>query len=148
MYLAFHHQIDALGQDFCRSDTDLGHSKSSGGSVSQKDIWKGRKASQSSAWVSLILSLVLLIPHSVFFMLVVIGSRAEMDAENYARRLHHQGLESNESFKYKYKPLLAMLREDRENRAVFWFTESLRSIHTQQGLCRQSEQNVFIWNIL
>ncbi len=71
-----------------------------------------------------------------------------MDAENYARLLHHQGLESNESFKYKYKPLLAMLREDCESEHSSVFPESLRSIHTQQGLCRQSEQNVFIWNIL
>lgn len=82
--------------------------------MSHKEIRKGRKASQSSAWVSLILSFVLLISHSVFFMPVVIGNRAEMDAEIDACLLHHQGLESNENFKYNYKPLPAMLREDRK----------------------------------
>lgn len=42
-----------------------------------------------------------------------------MDAETDTCLLHHQSLESNESFKYNYKPLPAMLREDRRK----WETE-------------------------
>jgi len=37
-----------------------------------------------------------------------------MDAETDACLLHHQGLESNESFKYNYKLLPAMLRDKKE----------------------------------
>lgn len=71
MYLAFHYQIDALGQDFCWSATDLGHSKTSGGSVCHKDL--ERKEGKPKLCMGQSYSLfVLLISHSVSFLLVAI----------------------------------------------------------------------------